>query len=153
MRLLFTGDVASEGVNLHRECHHLVHYDIPWSLIRIEQRNGRIDRYGQEHTPHIVYLVTTGKGPDIKYDLTILTRLIEKEQTAHKNLGDAATILRLYDARQEEDHVEAGLSAGEKPEQILPDQPEDQGFLDLHLESVSGAWRTGQQWPDPAWKR
>ena len=54
---------------------------------------------------------------------------------AHKNLGDAATILRLYDPRQEEDHVEAGLSAGMKPEQILPDQVEDQGFLDLLLGS------------------
>jgi ERCC4-related helicase len=135
VRLLLATDVASEGVNLHFFCNHLVHFDIPWSLITLEQRNGRIDRYGQEKAPHIVYLVTTGKAEEIKDDLTILVRLIEKEQTAHKNLGDAATILRLYDARQEEDHVEAGLSAGQRPEQILPDQPEDQGFLDLLLGS------------------
>ena len=36
IRVLVTGDVASEGVNLHKQCHHLIHYDIPWSLIRIE---------------------------------------------------------------------------------------------------------------------
>ena len=53
VRVLLTGDVASEGVNLHRQCHHLIHYDIPWRLIRIEQRNGRIDRYGQEHQPAV----------------------------------------------------------------------------------------------------
>jgi ERCC4-related helicase len=135
VRVLLATDVASEGVNLHFFCNHLVHFDIPWSLITLEQRNGRIDRYGQDKTPHIVYLVTTGKAEEIKDDLAILVRLIEKEQTAHKNLGDAATILRLYDARQEEDHVEAGLSAGEKPEQIFPDQVEDQGFLDLLLGS------------------
>lgn len=32
-RVLVTGDVASEGVNLHAQCHHLIHFDIPWSLI------------------------------------------------------------------------------------------------------------------------
>ena len=57
VRVLVTGDVASEGVNLHVQCHELVHYDIPWSLIRIEQRNGRIDRYGQREPAHITALV------------------------------------------------------------------------------------------------
>ena len=59
VRVLLTGDVASEGVNMHRQCHHLIHYDLPWSLIRIEQRNGRIDRYGQLHQPQFAALVLT----------------------------------------------------------------------------------------------
>ena len=135
VRILLATDVASEGVNLHFCCNHLVHFDIPWSLITLEQRNGRIDRYGQERTPHIVYLVTRAKTEGVRDDLRILDRLIEKEEAAYKNIGDAATILKLYDSKQEEDHVEAGLSAGQSPEQILPDEPEDQGFLDLLLAS------------------
>ena len=83
IRVLVTGDVASEGVNLHLQCHHLVHFDIPWSLIRIEQRNGRIDRYGQKHPPQITTLLLTPAHEKFSGDLRVLTRLLEKEQEAH----------------------------------------------------------------------
>ncbi len=135
VRVLLATDVASEGVNLHFFCNHLVHFDIPWSLITLEQRNGRIDRYGQEKTPNIVYLIAKSKNPDLDSDLRILDRLVDKEKMAYKNLGDAATILRLYDSVQEEDYIEAGISAGQSPEQILPDTNADQGFLNMLLQS------------------
>lgn len=48
LRVLLCSDVASEGLNLHFFCNRLVHFDLPWSLIIFQQRNGRVDRYGQK---------------------------------------------------------------------------------------------------------
>ncbi len=135
LRILLATDVASEGVNLHFFCNHLVHFDIPWSLITLEQRNGRIDRYGQQKTPNIRYLVTEVQGQDVESDVRILTRLIAKEEMAYRNVGDAATILKMYDPKQEEEFIETALSEGQSPEEILPDETADQGFLDLLMGS------------------
>lgn len=120
VRLLLATDVASEGVNLHYYCNHLVHFDIPWSLITLEQRNGRIDRYGQQYTPHIYYLLTKSQDDEIKGDLRILDKLIEKEEEAHKNLGDSATIMKLFDPEKEEEHIEHELAEGKTADEILP---------------------------------
>ena len=95
IRILLASDVASEGVNLHYYCHLMIHFDIPWSLITLEQRNGRIDRYGQDQEPQIHYLLTLSANEKILGDQRILEKLIEKEQEAHKNIGDAATLLGL----------------------------------------------------------
>lgn len=120
VRLLLATDVASEGVNLHYYCNHLIHFDIPWSLITLEQRNGRIDRYGQNHTPHIYYLLTKSQDEDIKGDFRILNKLIEKEEEAHKNLGDAATIMQLFNPQEEEEFIERELAEGKTADEILP---------------------------------
>jgi SNF2 family DNA or RNA helicase len=136
-RILLASDVASEGVNLHYYCHLMVHFDIPWSLITMEQRNGRIDRYGQHVPPEITYLITRSRNPVIRGDLRILDRLIEKEQEAHKNIGDAATLLGLYDARKEEDFIVKQVALGAQPEEIIPDEPEDEDWLSLLMEEES----------------
>ena len=57
LRLLIASDVASEGLNLHYQAHRLIHFDIPWSLMVFQQRNGRVDRYGQTRVPMINYLL------------------------------------------------------------------------------------------------
>lgn len=105
IRVLVTGDVASEGVNLHAQCHHLVHYDIPWSLIRIEQRNGRIDRYGQKHPPVISSLILEPSDPDFSGDLRVLSRLLERENQAHGTLGDVASLMGKHSVTEEENAI------------------------------------------------
>lgn len=105
IRVLVTGDVASEGVNLHAQCHHLIHYDIPWSLIRIEQRNGRVDRYGQKFPPVISSLILEPSDPDFSGDLRVLSRLLERENQAHSTLGDVASLMGKHSVGEEESAI------------------------------------------------
>ena len=57
-RFLVATDAAGEGINL-QFCRLMVNYDIPWNPARLEQRMGRIHRYGQEHDVRIFNLVST----------------------------------------------------------------------------------------------
>ncbi|WP_425307426.1 helicase-related protein [Ammonicoccus fulvus] len=119
IRVLVTGDVASEGVNLHRQCHELIHFDIPWSLIRIEQRNGRIDRYGQTQSPRITTLLLKPTSERFSGDLRVLTRLMEKEAEAHKALGDAASLMGAYSVKAEEDAILKVLAGQRKLDDVV----------------------------------
>src|SRR5262249_2688331 len=47
VRLLLATDAASEGINMQECCRWVVHYDIPWSPSKLQQRNGRVSRHGQ----------------------------------------------------------------------------------------------------------
>lgn len=144
LRVLVTGDVASEGVNLHAECHDLVHFDIPWSLIRIEQRNGRIDRYGQSQPPQIATLVLSPEDEQFSGDIRILSRLVEKEHEAHKIFDDVASALKLNSPEAEEKKIREALMNGQRPEEIIPDSEDwdlgdlDAFFADEDSEPVDG---------------
>ena len=133
VRMMLATDVASEGVNLHYHCHNMIHFDIPWSLIRIEQRNCRVDRYGQENKSLIQYLMTVSKNKNVKSDLRVLDRLIEKEDHVHKNIGDAAIIMGLYNADDEEKKIMKGVAKGNDPDELIPEDPVDSTFLDILL--------------------
>ncbi|MGC5258216.1 DEAD/DEAH box helicase [Gordonia sp. DT218] len=144
IRVLVASDMASEGLNLHKECHHLVHYDLPWSFIRIQQRNGRIDRYGQLHRPQITALALTSDG-GVTDDLNVVTKLLKKEDEANRALGDAGVLLDVHDARIEEDTVMRAIREGKDVDDIVPDAKADKlnPFAAL---MVSG----GQHEADPA---
>lgn len=131
VRLLITTDVTSEGVNLHRQCHHLIHYDVPWSLIRIEQRNGRIDRYGQRHQPQFSALLLTSRVDGVKDDRTVSAKLLEKEETAHRAFGTAEAITGEYRPEAEERRLIQDLLAGKTVEESVPDVPIDDLLGDL----------------------
>ncbi|MGN9811411.1 helicase-related protein [Micromonospora sp. BQ11] len=125
VRVLLTSDIAAEGVNLHRQCHELIHYDIPWSLITIEQRNGRIDRYGQHISPQIRVLLHQSADPAHAADQLVSKKLTEKEDNAHRTLGEAAALMGLRDEEAEEMSVEEAFLAGRDIDDVVPDQPHD----------------------------
>lgn len=129
VRLLLATDVASEGINLHFLCHKLIHFDIPWSLMVFQQRNGRIDRYGQERDPFIVYLVTESENAKIKGDNRILELLIRKDEQAIRNIGDPAALMGVYDIDEEErltaEAIEAGKSDAEFEQELENSSKED----------------------------
>lgn len=102
MRVLVASDVASEGLNLHYLSHRMIHFDIPWSLMVFQQRNGRIDRYGQKKRPDIRYMLIESDNKRIKGDMRIIEILITKEEQALKNIGDPALLLGKFSIEDEE---------------------------------------------------
>ncbi|MEB3318462.1 MAG: SNF2-related protein, partial [Cyanobacteriota bacterium] len=113
MRLLVATEVAAEGLNLHYLCHRLVHFDIPWSLMTLQQRNGRIDRYGQTSQPLIRYLLTRSVSPGMGDVERILQVLIRKDDQAQRNIGDPSVFMRCWAPEGEEALTAAAMEAGD----------------------------------------
>lgn len=81
MQIMVSTEAGGEGINL-QFCWLMVNYDIPWNPNRLEQRMGRVHRYGQQHEVHIYNLVavSTREG-------RILEKLFEKLARIREHLG------------------------------------------------------------------
>ena len=80
-RFLVATDAAGEGINL-QFCRLMVNYDIPWNPARLEQRMGRIHRYGQKHDVRVVNLVAGGT-----HEGRVLKVLLEKLESVRRALS------------------------------------------------------------------
>lgn len=83
-RILVATDCLSEGINLQQGFNAILHYDLPWNPNRIEQREGRVDRFGQiaKEVKTVVLW-----GDDNPIDAVVLKVLINKIRTIQKNTG------------------------------------------------------------------
>jgi HKD family nuclease/ERCC4-related helicase len=81
VRLMLATDAAGEGINL-QFCHLMVNYELPWNPNRIEQRIGRLHRYGQDHDVRVYNLQVTNTREG-----QILSRLLEKMEKIEQQLG------------------------------------------------------------------
>ena len=81
-RVLVATDAASEGLNLHRTARYLLHYDCPWNPSRLEQRNGRLDRYGQARDVTVHHFAS-----ETDHDVRFLAHVIRKADEIREDLG------------------------------------------------------------------
>jgi hypothetical protein len=83
-RVLVATDCLSEGINLQDHFDAVIHYDLAWNPTRHEQREGRVDRYGQAN-PQV--RVITYYGTDNQIDGLVIDILLKKHRTIRSSLG------------------------------------------------------------------
>lgn len=88
-RVLVATDCLSEGLNLQEHFTAVIHYDLPWNPNRLEQREGRVDRYGQV-APTVKCVLLYGQ--DNPVDGAVLDVLLRKAKNIHKALGIAVPV-------------------------------------------------------------
>lgn len=94
LRILLATDAAGEGIDLQNFCHRLVNFDIPFNPNRLEQRAGRIDRYGQNKDPEIYHFGANSKsGVGYAGDIEMLSRVLQKVVQQVQDLGSVNQII------------------------------------------------------------
>ncbi|MGW7568974.1 helicase-related protein [Streptomyces tendae] len=88
-RVLIATDCLSEGVNLQHHFDSVIHYDLAWNPTRHDQREGRVDRYGQKRDE---VRVITLYGDDNGIDGKVLEVLIKKHRQIKKDLGISVSV-------------------------------------------------------------
>ena len=78
VRVLLATDAAGEGIDLQTHCHRLVNFDIPFNPSRLEQRIGRIDRYGQTEEPQVFHFVPVAGASTYAADVDFMARIARK---------------------------------------------------------------------------
>jgi superfamily II DNA or RNA helicase len=114
--LLISTDAASEGLNLQHQCRRVIHYELPFNPNRMLQRQGRVDRYGQERPCRFGFLYAKDT-----YEGEVLSRLFTKIEAQITRLGAIGDVLgalqsdRIEDllARSPDD-VKSAIAAAER---------------------------------------
>jgi superfamily II DNA/RNA helicase len=76
--VLVATDAAGEGLNLHHRCRLVIDLELPWNPLRLEQRIGRVDRFGQQRSVHAIRLF---------HPRTVEERVLERLQLRQRRAG------------------------------------------------------------------
>lgn len=120
IRVLITTDVLSEGQNL-QDAHIVLNFDLPWAIIRLIQRAGRVDRIGQKHQEILCYSFLPEDGIENIINLRgrLSQRIRENAETVGSDEvffeGDPVNIADLYNEKSglldEEEDIEVDLAS------------------------------------------
>lgn len=88
-RILLATDTASEGIDLQRFCHDLLHFDVPYNPSRMEQRNGRIDRHGQPNPAADIHTFEADPSTSLGRDTKLENDISRKLSTVAADVGSA----------------------------------------------------------------
>ena len=118
LRVLVATDVLSEGQNL-QDCHVVVNYDLPWAIIRLIQRAGRVDRIGQKAEEILCHSFLPAEGVERIIDLRgrVRTRLkqnaevVGADEAFFEDEDDDQAIINLY-------HERAGILDGDPDDEV-----------------------------------
>ena len=132
-RLLFATDAASEGIDLQHSCHIMVNYELPWNPNRLEQRIGRLHRYGQDKEVKVWNFTfeDTREGE-------IFEMLQDKVENIRGKLGNTADVLGMLDDVDVDSLI---------MESIRNDEPASATKEELE-ELIDERQRTLQEWYD-----
>lgn len=130
--ILVSTDATAEGLNLHSKCHHLIHLELPYNPNRLEQRNGRIDRFGQQHEPQIRYLYLVGT-----FEERLLLRLVAKYEKQRTRLSFVPNTLGI--TANENSSVTVKLLEGlaEEQQDLFKNSESSFEFTDIEQEDTS----------------
>ncbi len=123
-RVLVATDCLSEGINLQEHFTAVLHYDLPWNPNRLEQREGRVDRFGQTADDVKAYLLF---GRDNPIDGIVLGVILDKVRKIRRSTG--ITVPFPEDSRTVLDAVAKALLFN--PDRHLRARADNQLSLDL----------------------
>lgn len=116
LRVIIATDVLSEGQNL-QDCAIVVNYDLPWAIIRLIQRAGRVDRIGQQAERILCYTFLPADGVE---------RIIHLRKRVRQRLTENAEVVGTDEAFFEDDAEQALLNLYHEQAGILDDDEDDE---------------------------
>ncbi|HEU0021146.1 MAG TPA: helicase-related protein, partial [Dehalococcoidia bacterium] len=137
VRVLVATDCLSEGINLQEHFNAVIHFDLPWNPNRLEQRIGRVDRYGQENGTVKEVLL---HGVNNQIDLIVLDVLLRKNAAIRNSLGISVPI------PVDSDRVVQTLIESVLLRQSVQTRQLQLGLSSPAVNQLHNAWDQASQW-------